>query len=160
MNVASLSGFGTELSTAVRTSRFWAIVARNAIAPVGVFVFGWPAVQVAFYFLFESWLFLTLRASIETTSDPKFGGRREYPTTRAYQVALLKQFIACSLMMAIVMGALGVFAVAPAFPVDEWQKLLAGGYRDITFLGAMGALVTSVVIDTVQFARRHAGAGR
>lgn len=147
--------FRAELAVAARTPRFWAIVARNAIPAVGVLAFGWPALHVALYFLAESWLFLSLRAAIEITIDPKFGGSRAVASTRSFPVTLFQHFLVAGAIMALVVGGLGAFAVGPAFPEGDWEGLLAGGYREPTFLAVMAVLAVVSLADAARFARDH-----
>src|SRR5687767_14392176 len=61
-----------ELVAAARTRCFWVAVARHSVPVVGVALFEWSAVNVGVFFLLESWLFLSLRATVEVTFDPKY----------------------------------------------------------------------------------------
>ena len=62
------------LAAAARTTDFWLSVARHSVPVIGVWAFGWSPVNVGVFFLLESWLFISTRATIEVTFDPHYAG--------------------------------------------------------------------------------------
>jgi hypothetical protein len=143
-----------ELAQALPTGRFWGVVARHCVPVVGVFLLGWPGLHAALFFLLESWLFLSLRCSIEISIDPKFGGSA-IPTTPGSLVGrVLVQLPLVALGMAVLLGMFVWVLLVQAFSRSDWSEFIATGWRETSFLGGFVALLGSCVYEAVDFARR------
>src|SRR5262245_53649288 len=84
-------------SEVVRRPAFRAAAARQALPLLGVLLLHWSALDIVAFFLFEVWLFLTLRIAFERTFDQP--GAAELPAGR-----LVKELLGYALM--------GGFAIA------------------------------------------------
>ena len=116
------------LNAVIRTRRFWLSVARHSVPIIGVLAFGWAPMNIAVFFLLESWLYLTSRAAIEVTFDPHFAGA-DLPVTRWDAIRktiwmLLLAGVACGVLVV----ALGGVMVLLAFPVEQWRTFLERGH--------------------------------
>lgn len=132
----------------------WSALARQALPVAGVLFLGWPVLDVALFFLLETWLFLTLRAGVELTLDPRNARWGESRGRQARRLA--GNLLGAAVLLGLVIGVAGWAQVAVAFPRAEWQAFADGGWHEPTFLAALGLLVASHVIDAVRFARRIA----
>jgi len=146
---------GAEVRVAWRTPAFWTIVLRHVIPVVGVVFFAWPAFQIAVFFVFESWLMLSLYAATDLTFNPKYGGAKTRDA-RAIVGPLLKQFLAAGLLIAFIVGMFGGFLLVDVFPQEDWSGFLDGGWREHSFLIGLFALAASCIVDAVHFAQRIA----
>lgn len=144
----------TELRAGVLTPRFRMALLRQAVTLAGVFILGWPALEIAVFFLLEAFLFLSLRAAVEISLDPHYGVAARTPLAMAGQIAI--HWLVAVPVIGIVIIAFGGFAVLPAFPADAWGLFLREGVRDPSFLGALAILTGSIVHDAARFAARIA----
>jgi hypothetical protein len=145
-----------DLTEGVRTPRFRLAVARQVIMLTGVFAIGWPAHEVAVFFLLEAFLFLSLRAATEMSLDERYGVVARRPLQIASQISL--HLLVTAPVSAVIVGGFGLFVLVP-FPDAPWSWFVREGIRDAPFLGALALLAGSIVYDTALFARRVA-AGR
>ena len=140
-----------ELIEGTRSERFRTAAGRQAIMLAGVFALGWPAHEIAVFFLLEAFLFLSLRAATEISLDERYGAVDRRPWHVAAQIAL--HLLVTVPFMAFIVGMLGVFAVLP-FAGVAWETFVREGIREPSFLGAVALLAASIVYDTGRFARR------
>jgi hypothetical protein len=145
-----------ELAEGVRSPRFRMALARQVVMLTGVFALGWPAHEVAVFFLLEAFLFLCLRAAAEMSLDERYGVVARRPLRVAAQIAL--HLLVTVPFSAIIVGLFGAFALS-TFPDAPWLWFVREGIREPSFLGAVALLAGSIVYDTALFARRVA-AGR
>jgi hypothetical protein len=150
-----LSQLRDELSAVWRTLPFLTTLARHALPVVGVLFFAWPALQLAAYFLIESWLMLSLYAATDLTFNPKYGGRAPRSKSEAV-LAPLPQFLAAAALIGVLVGLFGGFIVVGAFALDERQAFLDGGWRETSFLFGLAMLAASCVSEAAHFAQRMA----
>lgn len=148
----------TELRESLRRSEFWLAAAREMIPVAGVFFFGWAPFEVAVFFLLESWLFLTVRCTVEIVGEP--GGSFEPPPGGFARVGKLAgYFLAAGLIFALVVGAVGFLTLKVAFPEAEWLAFIGGGFARWPFLVGLLLLLGSEIYAGWRFARGAAGRG-
>lgn len=145
--------FGAELRAVWPTFPFFASAARNAAPVIGVLFFDWPALQLALYFVIESWLMLSLYATTDLSFNPKYGGRAPQSLREAV-LAPLPQFLAAAGLIAVFVGLFAGFLLVSAFGADEWDAFLRGGWTERSFLVGLIALVWTCLSEAVHFARR------
>jgi hypothetical protein len=143
-----------RLAAAAGTTDFWLSVARHSVPVIGVWVFGWSPVNAGVFFLLESWLFISTRATIEVTFDSHYGGDSAPRTTwdAAWKTAgmFLLAGAACALLVAGFGGVVLLFAL----PAAAWQAFISEGWRQPSFLSALALLIVDAVLDAVSFQRR------
>jgi hypothetical protein len=132
----------------LRRPSFRAALLRQLVPVTGVLVLGWPAVEVAIFFLLDTWLFLTQRATCDVAFDSAFGGK-----TDASLWAVVKLAPVGALTVGIAVGMFGGIPLVMALPAGEWQA--AGGLASRTFLLSFAFLVVSHLYDAVRFVRRY-----
>jgi len=142
------------LTSVIRTRRFWLSVARHSVPTIGVLAFGWAPMNIAVFFLLESWLYLTSRAAIEVTFDPHFAGA-DLPVTRWDAIRktiwmLLLASVACGVL---VVGFGGVMVLL-AFPVERWRTFLAQDWKRLSFLVSLLGLAVDVIVDAIDLQGR------
>ncbi len=148
--------FPNEARAALGRPGFWIAVLRETVPVVGVLAFGWPAFAAALYFIVESWLYLSLRASTEIVIDPKYAGK-DLPRSTPDAVAKIAKHLSYVLpFFAILLGLFAGFVMFAAFPKADWAAFAAGGWREPEVLWGFGVLLASVIADTVRHARRFA----
>jgi hypothetical protein len=165
MTVPSVSGsdaasppgrpLSQEFAEGTRTPRFMTAVLRQAVAVAGVLVLGWPAMDVAIFFVLESWLFMSFRAAAEVALDERTPGHGLQQTalyTALYVLAALP-------FLGAVVGCVAGFAIIPAFPAESWEAFKTTGSRETSFHVAVAFLVASLIFDTARHVKR-AAAGR
>jgi hypothetical protein len=142
------------LAAAMRTRRFWISVARHSVPLVGVFAFRWSPMNLAIFFLLESWLYITMRLTVEVTFDPHYAGS-DLPTS-AWDA--LRKTVWMGLMASIAAGVLvfgfGGFIIVAAFPEDAWSAFLAHDVRRTSFRIGLAALAIDILVEGVVFHRR------
>ena len=146
-----------ELAEGVRTVRFRNALARQLVMLVGVFALGWSALEIAVFFLLEVFLFVSLRAAAEITLESRLG--IQAVTVPSFVWEFAKHWLVAALFIGLIVGALGAFAVIPAFSKEARAAFLEEGMRSPSFLIGFALLAGSLVFDTALFARRVA-AGR
>jgi hypothetical protein len=146
-----------ELAEGVRTVGFRNALARQLVMLAGVFGLGWSPLEIAVFFLLEVFLFLSLRAAAEVTVEAGSGVQAVSAPAFAWEFA--KLWLVAALLIGLIVGSLGAFAVIPAFSAEARRAFLEDGIRRPTFLIGVALLAGSLVIDTALFARRVA-AGR
>ena len=146
---------GQEFAEGTRTPRFMTAVLRQVVAVAGVLVLGWPAMDVAIFFVLESWLFMSFRAAAEVALDERTPGHGLQQT--AFYTAL---YVFCALpFLGAVVGCVAGFAIIPAFPAEAWEAFKTTGSRETSFQVAVAFLVASLIFDTARHVKR-AAAGR
>lgn len=138
-----------ELSAALRTGRFWSVVARNAIPVAGVFLLGWSAVNAVLYYLIETWLFFSLRASVEITFDSDLREKHGL-TGRQLFAAAAKRFLVVAPLFGLIIFMLTVMVFVALAAQWSWAEMAAAD-----FLGAVLALAVFLFIEVVGFGRRY-----
>ena len=143
----------TELRTVWHTFPFLASAARNAAPVIGVLFFDWPALQLAMYFVIESWLMLTLYATTDLTFNPKYGGH----APRNLREAILKplpQFLGAAVLIGLIIGLFAMFVLVGVVGADEWSAFLQDGWQQSSFLVGFVVLAASCLSEAIHFARR------
>lgn len=141
-----------ELGVASRTGAFWIVVARQAIPVLGVALFDWPAFEIAVYFVVQSWLMLSLYAATDLTFNPKYSGTKgRNPESSVW--LLLKQFLAAGLLIGFLVGMFGGFLLLQAFPREDANAFLQGGWHEQSFLIGLLALASGCLAEAVRFAQ-------
>jgi hypothetical protein len=133
------------------------VLAGQIVLLVGVFVLHWSALAIAFFFLIEATLFLSMRAAAEITLESRFGVVATSPVRFAWE--FLKHWLVAVVFIGLMIGIFGAFAVLPAFGDDETGSWREHGLTDPSLLVGLALMTGSLVIDTALFARRVA-AGR
>ena len=144
-----------DIAAGTRTSRFTTAVMRQLVAVAGVLVLGWPALDVAVFFVLESWLFMSFRAAAEVALDERTPGHGLKETTlyTAGYVLMALPFLGA------VVGCVAGLAIIPAFPDEAWEAFKTTGSREPSFRMAVAFLAASMVFDTARHVKR-AAAGR
>jgi hypothetical protein len=138
----------------VRRPAFLASAVRQALPVVGVFFLGWPAIDVAAFFLLEVWLFITLRFAVEVTLDRPQA--RDLPARRLVS-DFLKHLLAAAIGMALLVGMMALVSVATTFPRGDLVAFALRGWRSPSFLAALAFMVSSLSWEAHEFAGRCAG---
>jgi len=144
-----------ELRDVWRTPAFLTATARHALPVAGAAWFGWPALQLAVYFVIESWLMLSLYAATDLSFNPKYGGRAPRDLREAV-IAPLPQFLAAAGLIGVVVGLFGGVLIVGAFAQDEWVEFLHAGWREPSFLLGLVLLSATCLSEAVHFAQRIA----
>lgn len=132
----------------LRRPSFQAALLRQSVPVAGVLVLGWPAIEVAIFFLLDTWLFLTVRGSCDIAFDRAFGGKKD---ASLWTVAKLAPVGA--VVVGIAVGMFGGIPLVMALPAWEWQA--AGGLASRAFLLSFAFLLVSHLYDAVRFVRRY-----
>jgi len=136
-----------------RTFPFLSSALRNTVSVIGVTFFDWPALQLALFFVIESWLMLSLYATTDLSFNPKYGGRP--PQTLGDAILLpLPQFLGAAALIALLIGLFGGFVLVNTFAEEDWDAFLHGGWRQPSFLVGLLMLAATCVSEAVHFARR------
>ena len=143
-----------QLFAALRTRRFWMAVARNAVPVVGVLWFDWSAVSIAAFFLLESWLFLSSRATVEITFDPEFAHGQLPKTAGEALVKTTWMFLLTSIACAILVLGFGGVVALMAFTEPEINQFFTNGWRQTSFLVGVFGLVADILLDSIALKRR------
>src|SRR5688572_20245020 len=120
-----------DLAQGARTERFKAALARQVLMLTGVFALGWPAHEVAVFYLLEVWLFLTFRGTAEVSLDPRYGGLPREAWKRAGHIVL--QLLVFASLAGCVVGFFGMFAFS-RYPAIDWDAFWRGALADPYFL--------------------------
>ena len=144
-----------ELREIGRTPAFLTTLARHVLPVIGVAVFGWPALQLAIYFVIESWLMLSLYAGADLSFNPKYGGRAPLSLREAV-IEPLPQFLAAAGLIAVMVGLFGGILIVGAFAQDEWSEFLQTGWYEPSFLLGLALLIATCISEAVRFAQRIA----
>jgi hypothetical protein len=144
----------TLLVAATRTRRFWMTIARHAIPVVGVLAFNWSAMNIAVFFLLESWLFLSTRLAIEVTFDPHFGGGSSPQSSWRGVMTTLWMFALSAIVCGVLVFGFGGFIIAFAFQAEEWHRFVTERWARPSFLLSLLALTSDVFLDGIDFKRR------
>lgn len=138
----------------VRRPAFRGALMRQALPVIGVFFLAWPALDVVAFFLFEVWLFLTLRFALEVTLDRPQA--RDLPARRLVS-DFLKHALTAGLAFALLVGMLVVVTVASTFGGKELLDFALRGWRSPTFLVALALMTSSYAWEAKGFADRCHG---
>lgn len=125
------------------------LIVRLSIPLVGVVVLGWPQLLAALLYLFEVWLFLTLRTSVESFFRP--------PVPARTRLAAVLQFIGIMFGGGIVIAFLGgmtFVVVGDQFRQREMADFLAGGWRDPVLLISVTFTLAQAAWDLATYMRR------
>jgi hypothetical protein len=144
-----------ELRDIWRTPAFLTPVARHTVPVIGVAFFDWPALQLAIYFVLESWLMLSLYAAADLSFNPKNGGRAPRNFREAV-VDPLPQFLAAAGLIGVFVGLFGGILLVGAFAQDDWTDLIQGGWHEASFLLGLAMLIATCLAEAVRFAQRLA----
>jgi hypothetical protein len=144
-----------ELRDVWRTPAFLTTVARHTVPVVGVAFFGWPALQLAIYFILESWLLLSLYAAADLSFNPKNGGRAPRNLREAV-IDPLPQFLAAAGLIGVFVGLFGGFLIVGVFAPDEWTDFIQGGWHEPSFLLGLTMLIATCLTEAARFAQRLA----
>ena len=142
------------LAAAARTRDFWLSVARHSVPVVGVWVFGWSPVILGVFFLLESWLFISIRATIEVTFDPHYAGDSLPRTTWDAVRKTAGMFLLAGAACAVLVFGFGGVVLMFAFSEVEWKAFLSDGWRQASFLSALALLISDSLLDGFSFKRR------
>lgn len=147
-----------ELASSLRRREFWLAAAREMVPVAGVFFFGWAPFEVAVFFLLESWLFLTVRCTVEIVYEP--GSSFEPPPGGFARVGKLAgYFLGAGLLFGFLVGALGLLTLKLAFPQEDWDAFLGGGFAGRPFLVGLLLLLGSEIYAGRRFAGQVAARG-
>ena len=138
----------------VRRPAFRAAAARQALPVIGVFFLHWSALDIVAFFLFEVWLFLTLRIAFELTFDQ--ARAEDLPAGRLVS-ELLRYAVMGGFAIAFVVGMVVLVAVLPSFSGEEILEWLRTSWRSRSFLLALALMVSSHLWDARGFALRCRG---
>lgn len=119
------------------------LIFRQLLPVLGVFVLGWPQFTAALFYIFEVWLFLVGRRTVELALDPE--RRRREPGFFAACRDVLAFGVVAGVLFAVFAG-MSLFVLAEGFLETEWHELADGGWRD-------PGLLTSLVFVIVEAAR-------
>ena len=144
-----------ELREIGRTPAFLTTLARHVLPVIGVLFFGWPALQLAVYFVIESWLMLSLYATADLSFNPKYGGRAPQSLREAV-IEPLPQFLAAAGLIGVLVGLFGGILIVGAFAQDEWTEFLQTGWDEPSFLLGLALLTASCLFEAIHFAQRIA----
>lgn len=130
----------------------WSLRLRLLIPIIGVLALGWPQFTAALFYLFEAWLFLTVRATNEFVVGPDFRKLKGFKGFRTLIVTIL----ALALFFAM-LGGVAVFALLGVFLKSEGHEFAASGWRSPSFLLSVAFLVFEQIRDVVRFTRAFPG---
>ena len=142
------------LVAATRTRRFWMTVARHAMPVIGVLVFGWSAMNIAVFFLLESWLFLSTRLTVEVTFDPHFGGGTLFQSRWRAALTTLWMFALSAIACGVLVFGFGGFIIIYAFQAEEWHRFVTEAWARPSFLLSVFVLTSDVFVDGLDLKRR------
>ena len=142
------------LAAATRTTDFWLSVARHSVPVVGVWAFGWSPVNVGVFFLLESWLFISTRATIEVTFDPHYAGDSLPRTTWDAVWKTAYMFVLAGVACAFLVVGFGGVVLFVALPAVAWEAFLSEGWRQQSFLISLALLIFDSLLDAWSFQRR------
>lgn len=146
-----------ELLASLRQPAFWGMAAREAIPVAGVFFLGWEPIYAGFFFVAESWLYMSTRAAAEEAYDVKSSSAAKDGKPLDKLLKFLGYLVTAMLVYGLVVGILGFFAIARSFPEDQWRALLTESWTQPTFLAGLAALLLTELYATWQFARGASG---
>jgi hypothetical protein len=129
-------------------------LARHSIPVFGVLLFHWSAVNIAVFFLLESWLFLSTRLMIEVTFDPSFGGGWLGPSVWTAILKGVWMYALSAIACGVLVFAFGGFIILFAFQPGEWHQFVNGAWARPSFLLSLAALAGDVIVDGLAFSRR------
>jgi hypothetical protein len=138
----------------VRRPAFRAAALRQSLPVIGVFLLHWSALDIVAFFLFEVWLFLTLRVAFELTFDKP--GVAELTVGRLVS-ELLRYALMGGVAFAFVVGMIVLVAVVPAFSGAEALEWARESWRSRSFLLALTLMVASHLWEARGFALRCHG---
>jgi hypothetical protein len=143
-----------ELSAAIRTGRFWSVVARNAIPVAGVLALGWSATLVIVFYLVETWLFFSLRWSIEIAI------KHDLATTAAVSgkqavIAAAKRFLIAAPVIGFLLFMFTWMIMIAVASQWDWKRFLAGEYPVAGFAVGLAALIIVLLVEEIRFGRRY-----
>ena len=142
----ALVPFAEEFRRAARTSAFWIAAARELVPVAGVIALGWSAFAAALFFLFESWLLMSLRASAEITLNPRYAGKDLPNSTREAVVQVLKHFAYVLPFMGLLLGFFAAFILTVAFTREDLWRFLELEWREPAVL-VVAIAVVSIAIE-------------
>jgi hypothetical protein len=142
------------LAAAARTTDFWTSIARHSVPVIGVWAFGWSPVNLAVFFLLESWLFITTRLTIEVTFDPHYAGD-SLPHSGWDAVGKTAwMFLLAGVACAVLVVGFGGVVLLVALPAGAWQTFVRQGWHQQSFLISLALLALDCVLDGFSFKRR------
>jgi hypothetical protein len=143
-----------ELSAAVRTGRFWNVVARNAIPVVGVLALGWSATLVIVFYLVETWLFFSLRWSIEIAIKHDLATTATVSGRQAVIAAAKRFLITAPIIGFLLFMFIWMVVIAVASQWD-WKRFWAGDYKVAAFAVGLAGLIIVLLVEEIRFGRRY-----
>lgn len=149
--------FAAEIAVAGRQPRFWGIVARNLIPPVGVFALGWPAFLAVSYFVIETWLFFSLVLAAEISVDPDYGGSADLSAEQTAQ-EMVKRFLIYAPFTAALLGLLTWPLLTTSIDAERWEQglvnAMATGLRRADIAVALALIFGFLAVEAFRLARR------
>src|SRR5688572_10435924 len=142
--MSKLNLLAVELCVAARTMRFWRIVARNAEPVVGAFVFGWSAPLIVLFYLIETWLFFSLRASTEIAFEELRG--KGAPTGKQLFAAAAMRFVVIAPLFGLIIFMFTAMAFVAVAVQLRWAEV-TGAY----FLVGVLTLAALLLIEVTDF---------
>ncbi len=145
------SVLGAELRGGVGKLQFWLSLARNSVPLFGAFLLHWDILEMAFYFLLQSWLMGALYCAIDMTFNPDKGT----PPRDVLDALgpLIKRFFGAAAVFAIFVGVFGGFMLVGFFGKGELLEFLNGGWQHAAFEQGVLALVVGSLAEAVRFVR-------
>ncbi|HEY2394605.1 MAG TPA: hypothetical protein VGH81_01320 [Rudaea sp.] len=142
-----------ELRQVWRTPPFFFSALRNATSVVGVLFLGWSALELALYFVIQSWLMLSLYAATDLTFNPKYGGHPPRSLREALATPV-QNLVGALVVVGFLIGLFGWFLLSGMFGADDWQAFLQGGWQQPSFLYGLLILLASCLSEAAVFAQR------
>src|SRR5574341_1136966 len=112
-----------ELSDGMRTGRFWAIVARNAIPLAGVVWLGWPAGLLVVFYVIDIWWFLSLRMAAEIAVEDELKGDTPMSAGRLTGLTLVK-FLPGALVIGVLFFTVASLFIVALFTHWDWRAFV------------------------------------
>lgn len=110
--------------------------------------------NVGVFFLLESWLFVSTRATIEVTFDSHYAGDSVPRTTWDAVWKTAGMFLLAGAACALLVIGLGGVVLLFTLPAVAWEAFISEGWRQPSFLSALALLIVDALLDAFSFQRR------